>query len=308
MAKLVMDEVNSASPGSYVAGAVLIQSVDVAQTKRGDDYIRGRLTVPDGSMDFKIWGGDLQRTFQKNIDKVRGSVADIQAKVDDFKGTRTLTIEVANRMEEENPTDYMSSKYDVDSNRKEFVEFMESRLSEDGWKIFSALLGQVHESFFTEFASITVHHDNVMGGLTAHSMKCVKILDFILPLYSELEKRIDRDLIYIAVSLHDVGKALEYANGGISDVGRLVSHRTLATEMASRRRKAIIELKGEEWYYRLISVFEQHHGEYEETPRTVEAVLTHKVDMLESGVTDLDQAVENDKSKSGFRLHGFKLS
>lgn len=308
MSKLNMEEVLSGTPGGYVTGNALIQTIEVSQTKNGNEFLRGKVATEDGAVDFKIWSGELQKGLQARIDKVKGSVALIQGKVDEFNGMRQLIIESATNAPQENPIDYMSKKYNIRDNAQEFISFLADKLSQDGLTVFEELFGEVQDTFFTEFASVTIFHDNVMGGLTAHSLKCVKILDSILPFYSNLEGRIDRDLIYIGVSLHDVGKAIEYNNGSISEIGKLVSHRTLATEMAARKKKSIVELKGEEWYYRLISIFEQHHGEYEEKPRTVEAFLTHQVDLLESSVMNLEQAVEDDTNKQGFRLNGFRLN
>lgn len=305
---LDIEGIKNGSGGDKVRGNALVRSLEVGTTKNNTNFIKGFLSTSEGSVAYKIWAGSLQEDWQAKADEIIGTVVDVTGKVDEFRGAKSLTVDLAEKTEKD-PAGYHQTKYSVEDNRVEFLTFMQNHLTEDGAKIFAGLMEKVADTFFTEFASITIHHDNVLGGLTAHSKKCVMVLDAIMPFYPNIRGRVmDKDLVYIGTALHDIGKAIEYKSGNISPVGRLLSHRTLATEMAARMKKNIVSLKGEEWYYRLLSIFEQHHGEYEETPRTIEAYLVHKVDMLESSVTDIDQAVEADTQKSGFRLHGFNLS
>lgn len=306
--ELDVNAVNTGLRNEVVKGEALLRSADFRKTRKDDTFVVGSLSTSNGDADYKIWSGKLQASIESDPNKYVGSVVNILGKVDEYQGNKSVTIEDA-ELTGKDPKGYMKSKYNIEDNKAEFLNFMQGNLTEDGAKIFVALIEKVKDTFFTEFASITVHHDNVMGGLTAHSMKCVKVLDAIIPFYPNIQGRVlDKDLVYIGTALHDMGKAIEYKSGSISSVGRLLSHRTLATEVAARMKKSIVTLKGEEWYYRLLAIFEQHHGEFEETPRTVEAYLVHKVDMLESSVTDIEQAVTKDAQKTGFRLHGFNLS
>ena len=59
--------------------------------------------------------------------------------------------------------------------------------------------------------------------------------------------------------------------------------------MLEKHREEIINLKGEDFYYSLISIISQHHGEYGEAPRTVAAYVIHQLDCLDSTLTLLDE-------------------
>lgn len=105
-----------------------------------------------------------------------------------------------------------------------------------------------------------------------------------------------------------MGKVVEYSEGSISEIGKLVSHRTIATEILARKRKAIESAYGIEWYYRLMSILAQHHGEYEEKPRTKDSLIVHFVDMLEANMTSLDQNFKSAQDGETVRFHGFYIS
>lgn len=308
MAILDIEEVLSSPNNMGVAGTAYVRAATESKSKNDSIFIKGFVCTKDGEIPYKIWSGKLQEKISRDKTWFEGAVVELTGKVNEYNGSNSLIIENAIVDEKSNAEDYLYSKYDLSENSNAFLNYMKENLSPEGKKIFSMLFEGVGQRFFKEFASITTHHDNTTGGLTAHSFKCVRTLGNIIGMYPNIMARCDKDLLYIGVALHDMGKAIEYDLGKMSWVGNLLSHRTLAVEMTVPFKSKIVELKNEEWYARLLSIFEQHHGEYEESPRTVEAYLTHLVDNLESSTTDLDQAIEKDKNRVGFWMHGFNLS
>jgi 3'-5' exoribonuclease len=57
----------------------------------------------------------------------------------------------------------------------------------------------------------------------------------------------------------------------------------------SRHKEDIIEVFGEEGYYRILSVIQQHHGEFSESCHTLESYIVHKADMLEAQMAKLNK-------------------
>ncbi len=55
-------------------------------------------------------------------------------------------------------------------------------------------------------AAKTMHH-NYLGGLLVHTLECLKIADANFPVF---EKPVNRDNVYAACILHDIGKIFEY--------------------------------------------------------------------------------------------------
>ena len=76
--------------------------------------------------------------------------------------------------------------------------------------------------------------------------------------------------------------------------------------MLSKYKEFIIGLKSEEFYYRLLAIIEQHHGEYEETGRTLDVYLVHMVDNLESTYQAIDESIE--KGSTTISFGSFKLN
>ena len=106
--------------------------------------------------------------------------------------------------------------------------------------------------------------------------------------------------------MHDIGKIYEYTNGVIKGNGLIVSHNTFGVEMLSKHKDFIVEKKNEEFYYRLLAIIVQHHGEFGENPRSVEAFMIHMVDYLESSFQAIEESYE--KGIKTVSLHNFKLN
>ena len=127
-----------------------------------------------------------------------------------------------------------------------------------------------------------------------------------MKLYPNIVQVVDNDLFALGSAIHDIGKIYEYTNGIIQGSGLIVSHHTFGVELLTKHKEFIISKKGEEFYYRLLAIIEQHHGEFEETPRAVEAFLIHMVDYLESSFQAIDESYE--KGIRTVNVHNFKLN
>lgn len=127
-----------------------------------------------------------------------------------------------------------------------------------------------------------------------------------MKLYPNINKVVDNDLFALGATIHDIGKIYEYTNGVIEGNGLLVSHTTFGVEMLSKNKDFIVSLKSEEFYYRLLSIIQQHHGEFGEKPRTVEAYLVHMADYMESSFQAIEESYE--KGIRTVSIHDFKLN
>lgn len=308
MSKLDIEAIGNLPSKAAFKGLVVIHDYEEGTARNDKKFIKGTVVAPTGRMGFKIWGGQLQEFFSTHKDKAKGVVFDVSGEVSIWQEQRELVLNSAEAKLDLNPIDFYPTRYDVEEVRTSFLTLLGSSLTDEGKQVVDTILTPLGDKFFREFASITIYHDNVVGGLGAHSYKVLQLIDKVWTMYPGIVDRVDKDLIYIGVSLHDLGKALEYANGRISEVGKMLSHRTLANEITAHAKERIVGLKGEEWYYRLQSIFAQHHGEYEEKPRTFEAMICHIVDGMEAQMTDVEQALMNNKPGDTVRFRGFYLS
>ena len=157
----------------------------------------------------------------------------------------------------------------------------------------------------TEFAAVW-HHDNCKAGLLAHTTKVVRMASLIR-MYPEITKKISPDVLFIGCALHDIGKVYEYGLGAVTDEGKVLSHHTFGVLFCASHKKDIVEALGRDGYRLLLSIIEQHHGEYGERPRTVAAYVVHRLDMLESVLTSVNTLLK-DSPDGNIQYDGYKLS
>ena len=146
--------------------------------------------------------------------------------------------------------------------------------------------------FKEEFAGKKMH-DAQIGGLMHHTTKMLKIAKILV----ENEPRMLQiegftDLLYLGISLHDIGKVYEMKLG-VYQPNSFVTHRTLGTEMIAKYKDLICQLYNETFYYHILAIINGHHGEYGERPQTLLAYIIHLIDMLEANTTGAFDRIEN---------------
>lgn len=137
-------------------------------------------------------------------------------------------------------------------------------------------------AYTTAPAARHMHHAYI-GGLLEHSLSMAALARALAGHYPY----VDADLLVSGALLHDLGKALEYSfEDGFrySEDGRLVGH---IVRTAILVEKAAAELDfPEQDLRRLVHLIASHHGTHEwgspVLPKTLEAVLLHQIDLLDS--------------------------
>lgn len=304
MEKLTVAGFETLSDRALVSGTALIRSCEKAKQKDEREYVRGTLATATGTISFKAWPGAL--SDKMIAEDWTGVVVAVNGSANHFNGMKTIILNDIAAIEGD-PTEYQQKKYDSDSMTAEFLAIYKEHLSKEGIAVFDALMSPIFDRFKVEQGAL-VNHDAVLNGLLAHSLKCLRILDRTIASYPAIIERCDKDLLYIGVGCHDMGKTHEYNNGAISTLGKLVSHRTTAVMALVGVKDQVLAAKGEDFYYRLAGIFEQHHGPYEETPRTFEAMIVHSIDNMEASMTDLNEAAEKHAPYEQAYVSGNRLS
>lgn len=307
--------------GMQTAGRALVSSVTTAMTSTNKKYADGVLTTKAGSVKFKKW----DYTDKDNIRS--GVVYNLRGTWNQWNGTWQLIINSYSEAKGEDPDDYMGySAYDVNSIHADIKKMMKDRVTDKGIKLMNLIIcgnktdecPNLTKRFMSEFAAIS-HHDAVPGGLIAHSFKTFSYICTVIDLadkglYKLPTSKDFRDILIVGALVHDIGKAIEYDHGGISEKGKYISHRTIACERLFMLKDRIVSMYGIDGYYKLTSIFAQHHGQYEETPRTKEAVIIHAADQMDSIVSDVTGAWaranndgENGEDGESFKYEDKKL-
>lgn len=161
--------------------------------------------------------------------------------------------------------------------------------------------------FFPRFieapAARRMHHAYV-GGLLEHTLS-MATLSLIL---ADHYPHVDEDLLLAGALLHDAGKTLEYDIGDgfyFSDDGRLVGHIVRTVTMVEKAAAELDHFPPENLRH-LVHLLVSHHGTKEYgspvVPKTLEAVLLHQVDLLDSRVQGFFDHLDNDSGDEAWSV------
>jgi 3'-5' exoribonuclease len=134
-------------------------------------------------------------------------------------------------------------------------------------------------------AAKTVHHAYA-GGLLEHTVSCLKLAHRLADHFPQ----VDRDLLVAGAFFHDLGKIRELSGdrGGIeySDEGRLVGHHVMTAQWIHDKARRVGASRDLE--HHVVHMVLAHHGKLEygspKVPMTLEAMLTHAIDEIDSRV------------------------
>lgn len=290
---LLKETVMGLASNTPVEGLLYIRPYVEKPTSSGSStYIAGT-AFGKGSIPFKVWQGE---TFNKmKAEDLSGKICFVKAEVNEFGNAKSLIIkDITSDIGEDcnlGPYDFMESKYNPEELWTCFWGILKQNTSPEAFAIVEKVIAPVKYNFEMEFAAVN-HHDNCMHGLLAHTSKVVKIAQ-IVKFYPVIRNTVTMDAIMVGCALHDIGKVLEYNNGNISEEGKILNHLTLGLRLIMEHRYDIVNSMGQNFYDTLLSVIQQHHGQYGERPKTLAAYLVHTFDMLDAKLTDVSELIEN---------------
>jgi len=163
---------------------------------------------------------------------------------------------------------------------------------------------------FTQAPAGVKHHHAYRGGLLEHTVTVMDIAQKIAPLYP----KVDRDLLLAGAMLHDIGKTDELGYVGemeYTDAGQLLGHVMLAVLMLDQKVREAADAFGEpfpeETLLRLRHMIVSHHGQYEfgspRLPMTLEAIMLHFLDSLDSKVNAFESLIDTDPNTDSSWTH-----
>lgn len=299
------------SDKQQLGGVAYLRGINIATAKNGSKYAAGILATKEGEYPFKKW----------STESLDAGVYELSGAWNVYNGSGSVIINTAVPVKEGegfSKQDFLQSRYNPRGLLHDFQVLVKNNVSEKGCKLFNMLLAgrggkdqEFVKRFCNEFAACT-HHDAVLGGLIAHSYKTaeflVAVINSPIRVFRDMSQDF-KDIVIVGGALHDLGKVYEYKLGEMSDMGKFISHRTFAVMRATELKDDIIALYGEEGFVKLVSIFSQHHGEFEETPRTVEALLVHYADNFDAQVTTLDEGVQKlQQGDDSVRAGDFRVS
>lgn len=271
----------------------LIQDAVLRETKDGRPYMLGTLRDKTGQLPFVFW--DLPSYVESWARS--GSAILITGRVVRYKEALQVTVTDMNQNHSPDLSTLLpASRRSQEKMITELREWIAS-LEEPWQRLVSYLL--LNETFLRQFANApaarNMHHAYI-GGLLEHTLSMAKLANFLASHYPF----VNRNLLMAGTLLHDMAKTIEYdisKSFSFSEDGRLVGHITRAVVLVE---KAAVELGDipEDDLRQLIHLIASHHGTQEwgspVVPKTIEAVLLHQLDLLDSRVQGFFDHLAND--------------
>jgi 3'-5' exoribonuclease len=220
---------------------------------------------------------------------VEGSYARVEGRVTDFRGEPQIQVVeatgVPGRVE---PADFLPQGPVPGARSIAGIRRLAGSIGDPGLR--SLVMGFVDDpAFAARFATApaaTLHHHAYVGGLAEHTLSVMELCDRAAGHYGDL----DRDILLAGAFCHDLGKIRELAirpGFPYTEEGQLLGHVVLGYEMVIERARATHGLAPER-VTDLGHLVLSHQGELEwgspVEPRTLEALVLHFVDNLDSKV------------------------
>lgn len=273
----------------------LIQDSILRETKDGRPYLLGTLRDKTGQITFVYW--DLPSYAQAWTQA--GSAVFITGRVVRYKDALQITVTDMNQNPAPTLADLLPASRRSQAEMIAELKAMIDSLGEPWQQLVANLL--LDEAFLSEYANApaarNMHHAYI-GGLMEHTLSMARLANHLASHYPF----VNRDLLLAGTLLHDMGKAIEYdisKSFSFSEDGRLVGHITRAIVLVE---KAAAELEDfpEDDLRHLVHLIASHHGALEwgspVVPKTLEAILLHQIDLLDSRVQGFFDHLVNDGS------------
>jgi 3'-5' exoribonuclease len=256
-------------PCSFGARA-LVKYVEHRETKAGKPYSVLTLCDRSGSIEARFWGC--------RVDVEAGEVIEAVVRVDTYEGKPQATLVGLSVTEEEAGDFVPSSRFDP--------TWIEGKISALLRADYYGFAGACLEAIREAPASERNHHA-YRHGLLEHTWSMLMLADEIRRHYTtHYGMEICRERVYLGVLLHDLGKI--YDSEGVWH--ETTPHRHLVGHMAAGIRflEEHKHLLDADLRDDLAHIILSHHGTKEwgspVVPATIEAIIVHQVDLLDSRV------------------------
>ncbi len=309
------DTIQSLGPGDMVDALFVISNAEIREGKRGQ-YITCTISDATGTMACKIWGVNGQNALVKGAYDVmsEGMVHHIAGQASPYNGELQMSVNegIMYLMEGPadhtllDPNDFVFSPADCTKNRAELLQ-MAAGIERPGLRELVEEVFASYEAFFLVPAARAKHHA-YRGGLAEHTLEVVRYTEAFLAGAEGI--RTDRDVAVAGALLHDVGKAVCFAEQGFSFsqlptyslLGHISPGISIIEQMAEDSSVDRQDLS------HLLHIVQTHHGLYSDPkPQTVEAWAVHQADNTSAILHEVASDVEDTgpgESRFGSRLKG----
>ena len=286
----------NASNGEKVTVTCICTNGECINCSNGTIALFFTIRNKDGDGTAKLWSAqssDMRPYLNKAL-KIEGTIKE-------YKGVKELSIASITVLPDTEIRKYVPC-LELDVLCKNFMVFLKSHLAQQYYESLKVIFDAVgFEKYVLGYAA-TTHHDNISGGLINHTLKMLQIAEVVMTQHPELDFL--KNLVYTGIVLHDIGKIYCYNElGGVAELN-YVDHKALGIEILALNKQAIVDKIGEDDYHQLMAIILGHHGEFGEPCHSVATQIINYIDLLESQVTGLSQAMKQVEFKGDIKFDG----
>ena len=265
---------------------MLLMNVVERETKTRKPFLTLTLTDGEDTVDAIIWEMSLS-----GLSFDFPSVVSVQLKAELYNGVISYKVGFVR----ESSADIRNFIHKAPAGEKEFKELIsiaDSFDDQDVKNLVMYILTAYKEDFCRWSAAKSMHH-NLYGGLLYHTYRMTKLAEKIAEVYRDA----NRDYLIGGTILHDIGKLKELDSDDVgvaaySVDGTLLGHSYIGMRMVEEAGK---DLKiSDEVIRNITHIIASHHGELEygaiTKPATLEAMLVHEIDMIDSRAYMFEEA------------------
>lgn len=286
--------------GEKVDGFYKIASAQKRIKKDGGSFLTLELMDRTGKIPAKVWNN--ADPFFKKIEE--GKVFKIVGSVNEYMNKREIKVDTLKLAVDGDyePDDFMEEAgFDTEATFKEMMEFVKTHVTDPHLLQLADLFANKYgERFRIHYGAQKVHHA-YLGGLMEHTFSIMKLAVMCADHY-----KLDKDLLVVGALFHDIGKMFEFRISPIIETtmaGGLLGHITIGVNMFHDLKKQIPDFP-RDLAYKIQHLMISHHGEKEygspEIPKTSEAFVLHILDLLDSRLQIVDEALEASEAKGQF--------
>lgn len=273
--------------GETVALDAAIKMSNRKVATNGSPYMDITLADNEKDVSCKIWSvSEAVETFIKGNEYIR-----VVAKVGVYRGSKQLVINRCLPIPEDE-LDIQKLKKTAPISVAGMIQYIEGIIDGIEDKAIQFIVKTRFEENkvnFSQWVAARSHHHNYESGLIYHTTSMLRLAQNNV---SQYPGKLDSDIVYGAIILHDMDKVREYTplpDVNFTELGSLYGHifmsgaETYAIAKKLEQEKPELDMTKIPF---LIHAILAHHGKLEwgspVVPQTIEAEIVHQIDMMDS--------------------------
>lgn len=294
-------QLNSIKDGDVFTVSAWVKAKSLLTSKAGKPYLALRLGDTTGECDARIW--DNIDTFTQRFDA--GSFVTATGRMVRHQGHLQAHLSDIEKLEGE--IDYTrflpATRGDTETMYSDLLALIRHEV-DDTW--VRAILLKLFEDpqialRYKCSPAAKTHHHAYLGGLLEHSLGLARLGLSVLPHYPKVNKSI----VIAGLLCHDIGKIdeLSYTDGfNYTPPGKLIGHLVMGIELLTAKAREIPDFPAETLML-LKHTIAGHHGQIEYgspvLPQTLEAIIVHFLDNMDSKLAAMTELLEKEMSHDG---------